>query len=348
VASQLSTRIANPLNDRDWDAKIAVLPGATFFHSAAWARVLHETYNFLPTYVTTGEGNDVESVLPLMSVDSWLTGRRGVALPFTDACAPLCRDQERFAQLWTAALKQASARKWRYVEIRGGKQWLKGIDPSLSFWAHVLDLRSPPETLFAGFNSSVRRAVRKAEQSDLTVDVTRSTAAVQEFYSLFCLTRKRLGVPTQSMAFFSAIYRNIISAQKGCVVLVRKNTVPIAGAMFFHFGKSAVYKFAASDSRFQNFRPSNLVIWRAIQWHVDHKFEEIDFGRTSLSNEGLRQFKSSWGTKEHTIDYIRYNRVQNRFARQKDQSASWHNVIFKALPVTFSRLVGLALYKHTA
>ena len=35
-----------------------------------------------------------------MEVDSWLTGRRGMALPFTDACAPLCRFRTEFEALF--------------------------------------------------------------------------------------------------------------------------------------------------------------------------------------------------------------------------------------------------------
>ena len=38
-------------------------------------------------------------LLPLMEVDSWLTGRRGISLPFTDECEPLYPDAESFKNL---------------------------------------------------------------------------------------------------------------------------------------------------------------------------------------------------------------------------------------------------------
>src|SRR4051812_12924409 len=34
----------NPLAVADWDERVARFSGASIFHSAAWARVLHETY----------------------------------------------------------------------------------------------------------------------------------------------------------------------------------------------------------------------------------------------------------------------------------------------------------------
>jgi len=35
----------------------------------------------------------------------------------------------------------------------------------------------------------------------------------------------------------------------------------VAGAIFFHSGGQAIYKFGASDETFQHFRGNNLVMW---------------------------------------------------------------------------------------
>ena len=72
-------------------------------------------------------------------------------------------------------------------------------------------------------------------------------------------------------------------------------------------GNKAVFKFGASDERFQTFRPTNLVFWDAIQFLAQKGFETLHFGRTSLGNDGLRRFKSSWGTTEETINYFRFD-----------------------------------------
>ena len=72
----------------DWDSRLNHFPGATFFHGAAWARVLHSTYGYQPVYFATVEQDRLRSLLPVMEVNSWLTGRRGISLPFTDDCLP--------------------------------------------------------------------------------------------------------------------------------------------------------------------------------------------------------------------------------------------------------------------
>src|SRR5580658_5887369 len=82
--------IVDPLQRPDWDTLIAAHSGSTIFHGSGWARVLNETYGHTPMYVCQFQGKRLARTLPIMEAASPLTGRRGVSLPFTDACAPLC------------------------------------------------------------------------------------------------------------------------------------------------------------------------------------------------------------------------------------------------------------------
>src|ERR1700737_24576 len=83
-------------------------------------------------------------------------------------------------------------------------------------------------------------------------------------------------------------------------------TKPVASAVFFHAGNAALFKFGASDERTQEFRGSNLVMWEGIKRLVGKGLKTLHFGRTSLSDDGLRRFKLSWGTDEEMIQYFRF------------------------------------------
>ena len=134
----------------------------------------------------------------------------------------------------------------------------------------------------------------------------------------------------------------------GWVVLARKGSIPVAGAVFFHSGKTAYYKFGASDETQQHLRGNNLVMWHAIQWLAQHNFETLDFGRTSLNNAGLRRFKLSWGTREGAIDYVKYDLRMRRFVTARDTSTGLQNHLFRRMPVSFLRFAGRLLYRHIA
>jgi len=339
-------RRVDPTADPKWDADLAALPGAMFFHGASWARVLQNAYGFTPVYFEIRRSGRLESLLPMMEVDSWLTGRRGVSLPFTDECSPLCADPDSFTRLYREAQAYARTRRWKYVECRGGLHLYGNASPSVSFLGHRLDLRGDEAALFSRCESSTRRAVRKAEQSGLKIELSGDLEAVRAFYGLLCKTRRRHGVPPQPFDFFVSIHRNVLAQKRGWVVLARLGTVPVAGAVFFSFGKTAIYKFGASDESFQNLRANNLVMWEAIKHYAREGFETLEFGRTSLINQGLQKYKLSWGASEYRIDYVRQDMRTGAFAVVGDAASGLHTRVLALLPDPAFKLLGSALYKH--
>jgi hypothetical protein len=338
-------RRVNPVDEPSWDVTVAAMPGASFYHGSAWARVLQHAYGFHPCYFTC---DATASLFPMVEVDSWLTGRRGISLPFADECAPLCADARSWDRLWQAALGFARERGWRYLECRGGRSWFRGAPSSTSYYGHRLALGEDRPALSSRVEGSVRRAVRKAQQSGLRVEFSRSEDALRVFYGLLCRTRKRLGVPPQPFAFFQQIERQILAREQGWVVLAWHGRIPVAGAVFFCSGKTAYYRFAASNAAWQHLRPSNLVLWEAIEWFEKQGFAGLDFGRTSLDNEGLRRFKCSWGAEERRIEYVRFDLRSRSFVAARDRASGWHNRVFRLLPLALSRLAGTVLYRHVA
>jgi CelD/BcsL family acetyltransferase involved in cellulose biosynthesis len=339
---------ANPLEHDDWDAQLENSSAASFFHSSAWAKVLQGTYGYHPVYFTLGDSGCLRTLLPFMEVDSWLTGRRGISLPFTDECTPICPDADTLKILFQEAIHYADKRAWRYLECRGSRPLFGDAPASTSYLGHQLELHDEPAALFSGFSSSSRRSIRKAEQSGLEVKFSQEITAARVFYRLLCQTRRKHGVPPPPYRFFLNLHRHVLLPGQGCIVLAYHGTVPVAGAVFLHFAKTAIYKYGASDESFQNLRPNNLVIWQAIQHYAQLGYRMLDFGRTSIGNDGLRKFKLAWGATERRIDYIKYDRNSRRFVVAPDKAYGWHNRLFRTIPTSLSRLIGAMAYKHIA
>ena len=111
------------------------------------------------------------------------------------------------------------------------------------------------------------------------------------------------------------------------------------------FGVKAVYKFGASDSNFQSMRPNDLLMWKAIEWYGKNGFQQLCFGRTDLSNEGLRRFKAKWGAEEKIVKYYRYYFNRKDFMTNSGTHRS-KLVMFDKMPISLLRLIGAGLYKH--
>ena len=346
TSKSLQMRIVDPVNDPGWDHVVAFHRDAGCFHTSAWAKVLHQTYNHRPFYLQFSRGRRLAALIPLMEVRSLFTGRRGVCLPFSDACEPLVFDPEAVSLLRDQLVRFAQERRWKHLEIRGGKFFQLAASSATKFYGHTLDLRSGVEELSTRFTSPVRRAIRKAERSDVSAVVARNRAAINDFYHLHAQTRRRHGLPPQPASFFLNIYEHLINRGLGFIVLARHETRPISAAIFFRFGKNALYKYGASDKRFQEFRANNLVMWHGIQFLARNGAEKLHFGRTDCENDGLRRFKLSWGTKEETIDYFRVDPSARECLVSAPSDSGFHKKIFARLPLAVNRLAGAMIYPH--
>jgi len=341
-------QIVDPLDTPGWDGRVTSHPDYSFFHSAAWTQVLRGTYGFGPLYFTVSDRGRLLNLLPVMEVNSALTGRRGVSLPFTDECPVIASDSTSAGELLGEVLSCGKQLRWRYFECRGKGDLFPDVPASVSFYGHTLALADGEGSLFAGLDSSVRQAVRKAESAPVEVEITNSPESVRTFYHLHCQTRRKHGLPPQPFSFFENIHRSVLSRGMGVVAVGRHGPTPTAAAMFFHLGRKAIFKFGASDPAFQHLRGNNLVMWKAIQWYCRKGYALLDFGRTSLDNGGLRRFKLGFGTEERRVDYFKYDFRQGSFVADRDGPSGWATWVFHLLPLPVCRMMGQLLYRHWA
>jgi lipid II:glycine glycyltransferase (peptidoglycan interpeptide bridge formation enzyme) len=209
-----------------------------------------------------------------------------------------------------------------------------------------VELGKDPEAVFSRFSNTTKRNIKKAIRTGAVARMYRSLKARREFYVLHCMTRKRHGLPPQPFSFFQNIYEHIISKGLGFVVLTSYERQNIAGAVYFGLDEKSVYKFGASDYRYQYLRPNNLTMWEAIKWCAENGYRSLSLGRTAVHNQGLRRFKNGWGAQEKIIKYYRYDVRLNSFVTESPVVTSPCRWIFGKMPRLWSRAVGSLLYRH--
>ena len=336
----------DPLTYPDWNERLLAASHASIFHSTNWLRVLQASYGYRPYYFASFEGKQLTALLPCMEVKSWITGVRGVALPFSDYCEPICDETTASPELLAPVLTAARQQKWKFLEVRGGEALLRGVSPSTFYYRHRLVLDGDDDAVFSRLRSNYRAKIRKAPSSDLTVTILRSSEAMAEYYRLHCLTRQRQGLPPQPAFFFQNIQEHIIANHLGFVTLVSHQGKNVAGAVFFVFGQRAMYKFGASDIRYQHLYPNYVLFWHVIQWLCHNDYKELCFGRSAPSNQGLLQFKDGWGTSKLRINYYKYDLKTESFIQNATRSSEVGSNIWKKIPIALLKLAGSVLYKH--
>lgn len=341
-------QIINPLEHEDWDRLVEARGDGSFFHTSAWARVLHDTYGHEPVYFCKIVEGKLRELLPVMEAASRLTGRRGISLPFTDFCAPLFDSDVSDTGPYEEAIRHGQERGWRYLECRSGQGCWPGASVSLSYYGHAIDLAPGEEQLFKHLRPSVRRGVRKAKAANLRMEFSGTLEAVRSFYRLHCSTRKRHGVPPQPFRFFEGIAQHALAKGHGVVATALLEGQPVAAAVFFHHVRNAILKFGASDYSFQHLRANNLVLWEAIRWYEAQGFRSLHLGRTSMGHPGLQRFKRGFGAEEEVINYCRYDLKKHMFVRRRELGTLLPTQVLRWLSLPLLRLAGRLCYPHMA
>jgi hypothetical protein len=338
--------ITNPLEQENWNSELLSHEDYSFFHTATWANILHESYGYTPLYFTINDENRSTAMIPFTEVNSPLTGKRGVSLPFTDYCEPIVSHIDQCEEIFNYVTDYGKKNGWKYIEMRGGQKFFDKHESSEYYFGHTLGLTEGIKKISSKFRDSTKRNIKKALKEEVKVEITYSLKALNEVIRLNALTRREHGLPSQPYHFFKKIYDEIILKHKGFISLAIYKNTAVAGNMYFCHGKNVIFKYGASDRIYHHLRPNNLVMWEAIKWCCENGYKYLCFGKTEPDNDGLRQFKTGWGTEESIIKYYRYDLRRNSFVKTAPLVLDFQHKIFNKLPIPLLNALGTLLYKH--
>jgi CelD/BcsL family acetyltransferase involved in cellulose biosynthesis len=345
----VDVRTIDPRTEPGWDAFAVAHPAASVFHTSAWCRVLADTYGFKPNYAAAFDDDGViRAAVPLMLVDSWLTSRRLVGLPFSDLCTPLVADEEYGLAALQAAQSQVDELGASMLEMRGRCAFdagALGFTNGTNFLRHIIPLEADEGAMRRRLHDSAKRAIKKAEREGITVRERNDIGAMREFYRLTVMTRRKHGLLPQPWRFFRNLHKHLFETGQGRLLLAEHGGKVIAGDLLLRFRDELVYKFNASDPAFLHLRPNNLLLWEAMRTGGAQGCTSLDLGRCDLDNEGLRRFKLLWGSNEETLSYYYYpsNRGPSGLLSARSSRAALAMFV-KFAPTVALEGVGAALY----
>jgi len=344
----------DPIEDRRWAALLEEHPDASIFHTGGWLLALKRTYGFEPVaYTTSRPGEPLQDCLVFCNVDSWLTGRRIVSLPFSDHCRPLVRNTTALTDLLTFVRDERNRTNRKFVEIRPLilNDSSLSVDPHFrnheSFCFHKIDLSRSIEDLFKAFHKSERYAVRRAAREGLVYKSGRSEFLLHEFYRLFAVTRKRHGLPPQPFKWFC----NLVDCLGPNITIrvAHSNDVAIAAMITLSFKNTITYKYSCSDRRFNPLGATPFLCWKTIEEGKADGATAFDLGRSSLGNQGLIDFKSRLGGVQQELKYFRDEPVRSLATVNKltnDGRRPFYKSLLPMIPQKVFMHAGAILYKH--
>lgn len=349
--SRLGCYQLDPLRDPRWAQFVEKHPKASAFHTVAWLQALRLTYGYEPVAFTTSPPTgELENGIVFCRINSWLTGRRLVSLPFSDHCEPLCDSSEDVNFLIHYLQMALEHEAWKYLQIRpiygNLSQTGDGIGclPAATYFLHTLNLRPDLNEVFQSLDrDSVRRRIQRAERAGLVEKCGRSDDLLKEFYALFVITRGRHRVPPIPFSWFRNLIHSLDEALE--IRVAYKDETPIAAIVTLKFRDVVYYKYGGSDARFNKFGATPWLLWRAIAAGKSKGANEFDMGRTEEANAGLLAFKNHWVPQPKRLVYWQFP-----FTPSLDSVDSWKFKIaqraFSCMPDRLLTIIGELAYRH--
>jgi CelD/BcsL family acetyltransferase involved in cellulose biosynthesis len=337
----------HPLRDPRWASLVENHPGASVFHSTNWLNALQATYGYDPVVVTTCPPDaPLTNGVVFCRVQSWLTGRRFVSLPFSDHCEPLVNNAAELDNLLLNMREHVDEGKWKYLEIRPifrRPSDRTGFSQSAEYHFHRLDLRRSTPDLLRNFHKDcVQRKIRRAEREKLQYEEGTSEDLLRKFYHLLVKTRRRQYLPPQPLGWFRGLIAAFGKDLK--IRVASKDGLPVASILTLSHKKSMVYKYGCSDAAFNKLGGIVFLFWRTIQEAKDAGFEELEMGRSDVDNIGLIAFKDRWGAAGTPISYWTYPHGGARLMSVWEKSLARY--VVPAVPDLALEAVGKLLYRH--
>jgi len=295
--------------------------------------------------MTLSGTSQLAGIIPLMFVNSPLTGKRVVSLPFTAYCTPLVAEEyiEEAVRFAYNRFPKVSYVELKFLESTKGDEGQLGV--ASSYVDHIISLKGDIDELFRSFHySCVRKRVRHANKKGLTFSLGESESHLRQIYKLIVKVRRSHGLPPQPYELYYNIYRILLPLNLLIMPLVEFNGNIIAGGFVLKSKHIWHLEYSASDHRLLDLAPNPMLFWECIKMAHQAGANYFDLGRTSIWNNSLLEFKDRWQAKRHVIRNLYFPQNAKAPAMKKNREILLS--MNKRLPATLLKWIGRVLYPH--
>jgi FemAB-related protein (PEP-CTERM system-associated) len=281
-----------------WDAFVTAMPSGSFFHLAAWARVIEAEFGHRCHYTLAEQDGAITGVLPLAHVRSRLFGNTLVSTPFCVYGGPLAADHETAVALEM----HASALRER---LGASAAELRDRSPVDSDWVVRPDLYVTFRKLIAGDNDQNMKAIPRKQRAMVRKGIQNGLASVSGrdvavLHRIYAESVRNLGTPVFSRRYFATLSETFHDCSD--IVTVLDAGRPIASVLNFYFRDEVLPYYGGGAAEARHRAGNDFMYWEVMRRAAERGCRLFDFGRSKLGT-GAFAFKHNWGFTPETLHY---------------------------------------------
>lgn len=327
-----------------WDDFVVNNPQGNLWHSSSFLKCVATNfgYSFYPLY-KEHEGKLV-AALPLFSVPAILgSSSKLVSVPVSSWCGAISDSGQFEAEILEEAYNLGIRLKSDYIEYRQLQELEGNHSEKNTYVTFLYDTSNGSESLWENMNRKTRGSIRKAEKSELKVNI--ADGSIDDFYNLYVRRLRDLGSPAYSYNFFADLKRAF--GDDAMVTTVTKDYELVSACFSIKYKGTLHALLAGVDKRFLSLNPYSLMYWNLIEFACENNLKWFDFGRSRIGT-GSYDFKKNWGFPSTALHY-QYDllKVDEIPALEAGSlSTKIFQLIWRIMPLGLVKILGPKLRKY--
>ncbi|MFP4380623.1 MAG: GNAT family N-acetyltransferase [Candidatus Sumerlaeia bacterium] len=315
----VDVRLYEKADRKDWEKLVTSSPEAWLFHTREFIEMCVVPFDMREFSLVARKQGEAVGILPLNYSMREAQPKLGSLAfgPAGPALSPKLSEKERaeilermmeralyFAReenchALTAAIPPAAPAR---LDDQSGVSPLDALGfQASSTSSYVIDLRAGLDAVFAGFRSTVRNQIRRAEKADINIRLADQSGDLDNYYRIHCETYERTGVSPHPREYFEGIFTRMMPKGLCRIWVAEKDGAPLAFANIAIFKNSAYYWTGCGTDAGLREGANHLIQWHAIRNLAESGIEWYDVGEAFPAaspgdkEAGLDLFKRGFG-----------------------------------------------------
>lgn len=323
-------------DDLRWDAFVRSHPSGTFFHLSGWRRLLGDGLRHAPFYLYVERAGQIEGVLPLARVRSWLFGDALISLPHLVYGGPVVQTTEALSALVDYSVELAEELGVDHLELRN-RDSIPGAWITAENYVTFRKLIDPDsEKNLLAIPRKQRAMVRKGIKLGLQAEIDSGT---DRLYSAMLECKRNLGTPFFGSAWLRSIKREFGDQAEITTITHQGRTV--CSVMSFRYGNEILPYYGGGGELARTLKGNDFMYWAVMDRACRDGAEIFDYGR-SMEGSGAYRFKKHWGFEPEPLHY-QYRLVSSNSLPDLNPANPRYRLlidIWKKLPLSIAATIG--------
>jgi len=326
----MTVRIATNDDAQQWDRFCELLPqGHPFF----WFDILRKTYRILPVFFIAEDAmGNISGVCPSYVVRQWNGTRQLISFKFgLSATTPQIAND-----ILLAAHRYCVDQGIENNSITSGTTCIPTPYREVTKKTVMFPIEGSIDSVWQQLRNKTRNMIRKGQGSGVVIE--EGNHHLPAFYSIYSERMLEKGVSIHSLRFFQEVLQRCGSSCVQLLVARRNNTV-IAGMLLLYSKAVGAYPYQACRAGFEQYAPTQLLIWEAMQRCAARGITTLDMGE-SREGSSVYQSKINFGGRPENVYYY------STLSSEASPWASLPMILFQRLPFGLRRHLGVWLKRQ--